>query len=212
MDTATTTAKALDALHKKVKIPKLHKARKESTKTITVRLYKKWATIVHALGNHKCETCGKEHTSQAPLNAHHIMPRQMFYGLRFDPHNGISLCPKCHKMGKFSAHKGGIWFAEWLRTNRAEKYQYCINNAEKDLDCKDRNKLYEIEDNLHREYETHIGKLPYYQIIGYTKDGRRAGCVIKAATPKSAEYQFMQNWPKDEKPIKGIFKTIEVKQ
>ena len=79
---------------KKPRIPKLHRPKKESTKTITTRLYKAWAAIVHAYHNGRCAVCGKEHTTQAPLNAHHIMPRQMFSGLRFDPQNGIALCPK----------------------------------------------------------------------------------------------------------------------
>ena len=48
---------------KKPRIPKLHRPKKESTKTITTRLYKTWAAIVHAYHNGKCAVCGKERRS-----------------------------------------------------------------------------------------------------------------------------------------------------
>lgn len=201
---------------KKPRIPKLHRPKKESTKTITTRLYKAWAAIVHAYHNDRCAVCGKEHTPQAPLNAHHIMPRQMFSGLRFDPQNGIALCPKCHKMGKFSAHKGGIWFAEFLRTKYPEKYEHCLKHKDDELDCKDRTKLYTQEAYLHTAFSDAINPLPRYRVEMYTKDGRKVDTVVDAYNNRAAEYIAWINWPasqpvfSEEVKLKGIHKTEQV--
>ena len=197
---------------KKPRVPKLHRPKKESTKTITTRLYKAWASIVHAYYNDRCAICGKENSKEAPLNAHHIMPRQMFSGLRFDPQNGIALCPKCHKMGKWSAHKGGIWFAEWLRNHAPEKYQHCITNAVFEIDCKDRMKLYEIEEDLHERYCDAIAPIGLYKVVAYDRKGNKVESVIKAYNNRSAEYIFWQRWPNGEsyEKLKGIHKTEQV--
>ena len=202
---------------KKPRIPKLHRPKKESTKTITTRLYKTWAAIVHAYHNGKCAVCGKEHSKEAPLNAHHIMPRQMFSGLRFDPQNGIALCPKCHKMGKFSAHKGGIWFAEFLRTKYPEKYEHCLKHKDDELDCKDRTKLYTQEVYLHTAFSDAISPLSKYRVEMYTKDGRKVDTVVDAYNNRAAEYIAWINWPasqpvfSEEMKLKGIHRATEVK-
>ena len=196
---------------KKPRVPKLHRPKKESTKTITTRLYRTWAAIVHAYYGDRCAICGKENSKDAPLNAHHIMPRQMFSGLRFDPQNGIALCPKCHKMGKWSAHKGGIWFAEWLRNHAPEKYQHCIANAVFELDCKDRSKLYAIENDLHTRYADAIAPLAAYRVVGYDRKLNKVESVVSAYNNRAAEFLFWNSWPKSEIPLKGVHKTEELK-
>jgi len=195
---------------KKPRIPKLHRPKKESTKTITTRLYKTWAAIVHSYYNNRCAICGKEHSKEAPLNAHHIMPRQMFSALRFAPENGIALCPKCHKMGRFSAHKGGIWFAEWLRTHDPDRYQYCLTWANEDLDCKDRSALYSAESDLHSRYGDAIAPLPMYDVVAYDRKGNKVQSVVMAYNNRAAEFIFWNSWPKTEIPLKGIHKSSEV--
>ena len=223
MDNATTTAKALDVTQpvtavrqkkhaRKARAPKLHKPKKESTKTITTRLYKTWSAIVHASYGNKCAVCGKPNSKEAPLNAHHIMPRQMFSGLRFDPLNGISLCPKCHKLGKFSAHKGGIWFAWWLQNNQVDKYNYCLNRRDRELDCKDRLQLYSVEDSLHDS--KHVEPLTNYKIVAYDKKGNKVESVVHAYNKRAAEYIFWYNWPEGEgyEKLKGIHKTEETEE
>ena len=188
---------------KKPRMPKLHRPKKESTKTITTRLYKTWATIVHAYYNDRCAICGKGNSKEAPLNAHHIMPRQMFSGLRFDPQNGVSLCPKCHKMGKFSAHKGGIWFAEFLRSFYPVKYDYCIAHKDDELNCKDRSKLYAVEDDLHTRYSDAIAPLTTYRVVAYDKKLNKVESVVRAYNNRAAEFLFWNSWPKSEIPLKG---------
>lgn len=196
---------------KKPRVPKLHRPKRESTKTITTRLYKAWAAIVHSYYNDHCAICGKENSKEAPLNAHHIMPRQMFSGLRFDPQNGIALCPRCHKMGKWSAHKGGIWFAEWLRNHAREKYEHCLANAMLDLDCKDRSALYAVENDLHTRYSDAIAPLTTYHVVGYDKKLNKVESVVNAYNNRSAEFLFWSRWSKSETPLKGIQKTEELK-
>ena len=58
-------------------------------------------------------------------NAHHIIPRT-FKETRWDPENGIMLCPRHHKFGKFSAHKNPLWFITLLIKNEPKKYKYLI--------------------------------------------------------------------------------------
>lgn len=198
---------------KKPRIPKLHRPKKESTKTITTRLYKTWAAIGHAYYDDRCAVCGRENSKDAPLNAHHIMPRQMFSGLRFDPKNLLLCCPKCHKLGKFSAHKGGIWIAEWLRTHEPQKYEYCLKHANDELDCKDRMRLYVLEEDLHERYSDAISPISHYKIVAYDKKGNKVESVIKAYNNRAAEYIFWQRWPAGQggfEKLKGIHKTEQV--
>lgn len=174
----------------KKKAPKTRAPRRESTKTITTRLYRKWAEIVKAKSGRKCAICGEPDSKEHPLNAHHIMPRQNFSALRFDPINGIALCPKCHKFGKFSAHKGGIWFADWLYKNEKPRYVYLINEIDKeDLDCRDRETLYRHEAWLHMEYAeiVSIGVLPTYHVKAVVAGEERI-CKVAADNPKAAEW------------------------
>lgn len=211
------TKKPRKSLHKKPKakkrrIPKLHRPKKESTKTITTRLYKTWASIVHAYYGDRCAICGKDNSKDAPLNAHHIMPRQMFSGLRFDPQNGIALCPRCHKMGKFSAHKGGLWFAEWLRAHEPKRYEHCLRHANDELDCKNRMELYDVEEDLHERYCDAIASIGHYKVTAYDRKGNKVESVIKAYNNRAAEYIFWQRWPKGEtyEKLKGVYKTEQV--
>ena len=60
------------------------------------------------------------------LNAHHIITRDN-NNLRWDFRNGVLLCVKHHKYGNPCAHKNPIWFAEWLKQNRPDDYEYLKN-------------------------------------------------------------------------------------
>ena len=171
----------------------------------------------------KCEVCGKPHSAEAPLNAHHIMPRQFFSGLRFDVHNGACLCPKCHKMGKFSAHKGGLWFGEWLRNHFPERYAHCLLHKDDEIDCKDRMALYEIEINLHFDetYRTLLEPLSTFRVTLVSKDPSQptTNVTTVAYNKKAAEFlafnkatALLQYTPDRVKlPFKGILKTEKVK-
>ena len=189
LDSAETIANALNErtstshgkkAAKAKKAPKTHPARRESTKTITTRLYRKWAEVVKDRAHSKCEVCGEPDSKAHPLNAHHIMPRQNFSGLRFDPMNGVALCPKCHKFGKFSAHKGGIWFGSWLSANRFDRYKHCMELVDKELDCKDRLALYRVEAML--------ADLLHTYRVRYVVGGNDFVSEVGADNPKAAEF------------------------
>lgn len=214
MDSITTIAKATSS-RKSVKAKKqvkCHRPRKESTKTITTRLYRMWSDIVKYMFDNHCAICHEPDSKEHPLNAHHIMPRQNFSGLRFNPINGIALCPKCHKFGKYSAHKGGIWFSEWLRMNDEKAYEFCLSHHTDELDCKDRMALYAWEYFLVHSYIDATDPLDFFKIQGVRRDGEIVNSVVEAYNAKSAETIFWNNWPsKSEIPLKGIVKTEKVK-
>ena len=109
---------------------RLHKPRKESTKTIMARLYRLWSEIVHDRAGNKCEVCGAE----GKLDAHHVQPRQICSGLRFNPANGVCLCPSHHKWGHKSAHKGMLWFVDWFQKNRKDDYEFLMKNLDMEID------------------------------------------------------------------------------
>ena len=209
LDSASDIAKALDSKSRRParKAAKARRPRRESLKTITTRLYSNWSELVRTRAGMKCEVCGREHSSSAPLNAHHIMPRQSFTGLRFDPDNGIALCPKCHKMGKFSAHRGGIWFADWLRTFKPGRHDHCLAHKDDELDCKDRRLLYlqevELDDALGMT-------LPQFEVRVLHKDGSCGSVKVTAHNAKAAEYIAFSGM--HESPVKGIVKVEKVKE
>jgi hypothetical protein len=71
---------------------------------------KLWREKVLARWGSACVVCGE---TKMP-NCHHIIPKEMFPLLRYDPIDGIVLCPRHHKYGKFSAHRNPLWFVDIL--------------------------------------------------------------------------------------------------
>jgi 5-methylcytosine-specific restriction endonuclease McrA len=70
-----------------------------------------------------CQICG----AVKFLNAHHILPKEYYKEHMYDLKNGITLCAgKCHRFGKYSAHKNSIFFAKWLQENKPEIYQWIL--------------------------------------------------------------------------------------
>ncbi len=82
------------------------------------------------------------------LDAHHLEGRAQCQYLRFDPLNGIALSKKAHKFGKDSAHRGSLWFCEWLRINRPKQHAYVLAHRDDVIDLEDRDVLYAIEAKL----------------------------------------------------------------
>lgn len=58
--------------------------------------YKKWRQSVYRRDKHKCQWPGCN--IRTKLNAHHIKRWADNPGLRFNIHNGITLCKNHHKM------------------------------------------------------------------------------------------------------------------
>lgn len=68
----------------------------------------------------QCAICGNTER----LQVHHILDKRLYPDYRLDPENLIVLCPKCHTFGRHSAHGNGLWFAEWMRTNRPNQWEW----------------------------------------------------------------------------------------
>ena len=120
-----------------------------------------WTEKVHKMHGSKCAICGKVHGEVDPktgkpsyMNAHHIEPRATCAALRYDPMNGILLCPSCHKFGRNSAHKGTIWFITWLMNNRPEQYKYVMAHRDDVVNINDRTYLDSVENKLKEEDAT----------------------------------------------------------
>lgn len=134
------------------------KAKLESLPKIRRRLMKLWTAKVHAMHGGRCAICRKMHGEVDPktgkpsyMNAHHIEPRATCAALRYDPMNGILLCPSCHKFGRNSAHKGTIWFITWLMQNRPWQYDYVMLHRDDVVNINDRAYLKSVEDRLLQE-------------------------------------------------------------
>lgn len=83
---------------------------------------REWSKTVRARAGNRCELCGAEKY----LNAHHILPKERYKEYRYELTNGISLCPSCHKWGKYSAHRNPIFFAEKLKEKYIYRYEWVI--------------------------------------------------------------------------------------
>lgn len=67
-----------------------------------------------------CQKCGKS----GQLNAHHIEGRRN-RRLRWDPANGLLLCPACHTLSsEFSAHQTPRDFTHWFESKYPERADY----------------------------------------------------------------------------------------
>lgn len=51
-----------------------------------------WSKMIRKRDNHECQICG----SKDQLRVHHLLHKQFFPDLAFNPNNGITLCNKCH--------------------------------------------------------------------------------------------------------------------
>lgn len=60
------------------------------------RRLRKWSKAVRMRDKNVCQDCGKQ---ERRMHAHHLVPIEACIGLplEFDPSNGVTLCPKCHK-------------------------------------------------------------------------------------------------------------------
>lgn len=137
---------------------KKRKQKLESLPKKRRRLMRMWTEKVHKMHGSKCAICGKVHGEVDPktgkpsyMNAHHIEPRATCAALRYDPLNGILLCPYCHKFGRNSAHKGTIWFITWLMLHRTEQYKYVMSHRDDVVNINDRSYLESVENRLKNE-------------------------------------------------------------
>jgi hypothetical protein len=78
-----------------------------------------------------CASQGKLNTNRTAL--HHIIARSRSRFLRYDPRNGVILCPRHHCFGGSPCAHGFnsmaiAAFVDWLKEHRAEDWAYCKDN------------------------------------------------------------------------------------
>lgn len=73
-----------------------------------------WKLVVKKNAGGKCEACEDEER----LNAHHIEDERLCPALRYDPRNGVGLCPTNHKFGKDSFHRSFIFAYNFMMKKR----------------------------------------------------------------------------------------------
>jgi len=136
------------AVKRKSKKPKL-----ESKAKIRRRLFRLWSLKIMEANGNVCAVTGEvrgEERNGKPiiLDGHHLESRYSCKALRFDILGGIALNKSSHKFGRESAHKGPIWFAEWLRIHRPKQYAYVLEHRADEINLEDRKVLAEIEAKL----------------------------------------------------------------
>jgi len=79
-----------------------------------------WGAYIHARYNR----CAVGAGCSGHLEAHHLISRSV-RATRHDPENGILLCALHHKWSPYlSPHGAPLQFAEWLRVNLPEKWDW----------------------------------------------------------------------------------------
>jgi hypothetical protein len=87
-----------------------------------------WSLKVRARDFNKCVVC----FSSNNIDAHHLLPKERYPLLELELMNGIAVCKKHHKFGKFSFHRNPFWASEWLRCFRPEKYYWVMSHLDYD--------------------------------------------------------------------------------
>lgn len=159
--------KAYSKATKKARASKPKRLKKEKLSTIRNRLMKLWIARCVEIYDHKCAICGDE----VKPNAHHIVNRDISPALRFDPNNSIALCARCHKFHRKSAHKNGVWFANWLLTHAPMQHQYILDHTDDMININDRDQLYKFEEKLRSEITQE--ELTFH---GINKEKNAQGC------------------------------------
>lgn len=140
-------ARRAKPVKRKVTVKRSKRVKLESKPKIRRRLARLWLLRVRAIWENKCAIT-KVPGEENKLDCHHIENRSTCARLRYDPLNGILLCPSYHKWGKNSAHKGCIWFASWLRKHHRPIWKYVLRHRNEKLDLNDREVLRTLEEQL----------------------------------------------------------------
>lgn len=124
----------------------------KQARTLARKSLKRWGEEVRKPG--KCAVCGagvkklfnsdgtprisksknpkRRRQIYSRLDAHHLLPKERYKTIRTEIMNGVCLCSRCHKWSKFSVHRNGIWFSEWLRKNRPKQFAWVLAHINDD--------------------------------------------------------------------------------
>ena len=119
--------------------------KKKIIRRLQNRCLKLWCELVKVRAGNKCETSGCGAIER--LNAHHIESYSLNPGLRYEPVNGLCLCPKCHKFGRHSAHKSYIFMHRMhkLYPVRFESLIQLVDDIEYNTESPEYNEAYYTE-------------------------------------------------------------------
>jgi len=124
-----------------------HPTAKQQDKRILIL----WAKLVKLRARGFCEKCGKTSFVQA----HHVYGRTN-YNVRYDPDNGVALCPGCHKWRRDSAHNSPLEFIELMITKKGQIwFNRLQKKATKDIFKQDKDV---IEEDLKKKIAKLEGK------------------------------------------------------
>lgn len=129
------------------------KTKLKSTPSIRRKLFKIASLKCREKAKFACEICGMVVGTIHPITnkkqkveAHHVMSRSNKGSpLKFDLRNLVCLCTEHHKTGKRSAHKHGLWFANWFLNNRPDDAKWIIEHTDDIIDLNNRDILAYIE-------------------------------------------------------------------
>ena len=83
-----------------------------------------WRQIVRRRARKRCEVPECKKTKF--LNAHHVEGYTTNKTLRYDPRNGLCLCPSHHKFGRQSAHKSFCFMYKMMTCVRSLDLDYLL--------------------------------------------------------------------------------------
>jgi len=102
--------------------------KKKSQKSLEKEKVKDWGRKIFERDGGRCQVCvslGIDKDLGTHYNPHHIITKRC-KDLRLDVMNGILLCFTHHTFGVMSAHNNALFFADWLKKNKKEQYDYLI--------------------------------------------------------------------------------------
>ena len=111
--------KSRDSLRKTLKKVKTKRRKSSPEKLAYKKKIKEWSISVRNRDKNECILCRFKHPR---LNAHHILPKDLYPDLQFNVNVGVSLCPmRCHRR---QAHWNSVAFIVWLMEHRPEQWDW----------------------------------------------------------------------------------------
>ena len=170
---------------KTVKKPK--KKKLQLVSKIRNRILRLWSVKVRERDGGKCIHCGfvagtlNDKGNAVKCDAHHLLTKfSKNNPLKFDIRNGVTLCPSCHKFSNvFSAHHCPILFAEWIRLNRSDQYQFVLTFHAEKVDLDNRVVLEAIESRLKNDIVFDLEELKAIDLANPRKKKEPKVKVIK---------------------------------
>jgi hypothetical protein len=99
-------------------------AERRELKTLARKCLSAWKSVVKSRAGRVCEACGKKKL----LQAHHVENYTTNRNLRYDFHNGLALCARCHKFGWMSVHRSFCFTFRLMVEKREEDFIYLLKN------------------------------------------------------------------------------------